>query len=546
METRQAARGLPRARPARQARTAEAVHRLRRRAWERRIGCSRRRTPCAAAASTSCSASSRRTAVPRPRPSSKGSRPCRARASNTAASTVEEMDLDAVLARAPASRGGRRDRPHQRPRIAQQEALPGRARAARRRDQRHLRLQRPASREPQGPRRARHRRGDPRDRAGQLPQAGRPGREPRSRHRGSARAAARRQDLRPDEGRVGAHPFLQGGQPVERCASWRCARSRSGSTCRRGDRQRRRRAARAARLGPRDGLHVVGLAARRDPAAARLAPGRAVSTPIGSSSTSRRPEESPTRIDAEAQRHLIDNIERARELGAEVARLQARDPVPALLDFARTHGVGHIIVGRSHQPWWKRRPRRSTFVHRMRARRRRVRRCTSSPLDRRGGGMTLRTKLLLAQAPLGLALRRCSRTSLAVSYHARSAQRRERSSRTTTAASSPPSAWATTLEALDRAALVYRDRPRRGWPRVGRQHRGASSASSRVQEGNITEAGEREATALLRRRWDDYRGAFAELRSSASPTAPARVLLPRAWRPRFAAVRATHRPHPAI
>ncbi len=61
------------------------------------------------------------------------------------------------------------------------------------------------------------------------------------------------------------------------------------------------------------------------------------------------PREAPTRIDAEAQRHLLANIELARELGAEVIRLQARDPVPALVDFARSHGVGHIVIGRSQQ-----------------------------------------------------------------------------------------------------------------------------------------------------------------------------------------------------
>src|SRR5262249_52342437 len=65
------------------------------------------------------------------------------------------------------------------------------------------------------------------------------------------------------------------------------------------------------------------------------------------------PEEAPNRIDAEAQRHLLDNIERARELGAEVVRLRASDPVTAIIDFARSHGVGTIILGRSHQPWWR-------------------------------------------------------------------------------------------------------------------------------------------------------------------------------------------------
>jgi two-component system sensor histidine kinase KdpD len=66
------------------------------------------------------------------------------------------------------------------------------------------------------------------------------------------------------------------------------------------------------------------------------------------------PREAPDRIDAEAQRHLLDNLERARELGAEVVKLQSEDPIAVLLDFARSHRVKHVIVGRSRDPWWKR------------------------------------------------------------------------------------------------------------------------------------------------------------------------------------------------
>jgi len=51
--------------------------------------------------------------------------------------------------------------------------------------------------------------------------------------------------------------------------------------------------------------------------------------------------------------NLLENFQKARELGAEVVRLQAKDPVPAILDFARSHGVGHIVIGRSHQVWWR-------------------------------------------------------------------------------------------------------------------------------------------------------------------------------------------------
>lgn len=74
------------------------------------------------------------------------------------------------------------------------------------------------------------------------------------------------------------------------------------------------------------------------------------------------PKEAPQRIDAEVQRHLLDNIEKARQLGAEVVRLQAKDPVPALLDFARSHGVAHIIIGRSQQPWWRQLLGQSTML----------------------------------------------------------------------------------------------------------------------------------------------------------------------------------------
>jgi two-component system sensor histidine kinase KdpD len=66
------------------------------------------------------------------------------------------------------------------------------------------------------------------------------------------------------------------------------------------------------------------------------------------------PEEAPTRIDAEIQRRLFATIEKARELGAEVVRLQSKDPVTAAVDFARSHGVGHIMIGRTYKPWWKR------------------------------------------------------------------------------------------------------------------------------------------------------------------------------------------------
>jgi two-component system sensor histidine kinase KdpD len=66
------------------------------------------------------------------------------------------------------------------------------------------------------------------------------------------------------------------------------------------------------------------------------------------------PQEAPERIDSEAQRNLLGNIEKARELGAEVVRLKSDDPAAALLDFACSHRVSDLIVGRTELPWWRR------------------------------------------------------------------------------------------------------------------------------------------------------------------------------------------------
>jgi two-component system sensor histidine kinase KdpD len=64
--------------------------------------------------------------------------------------------------------------------------------------------------------------------------------------------------------------------------------------------------------------------------------------------------EADHRIDATMQRYLLDDEQRARDLGAEVVRLRSGNPVQALLEFGRARGVRHIVVGRSHKPWWRR------------------------------------------------------------------------------------------------------------------------------------------------------------------------------------------------
>jgi two-component system sensor histidine kinase KdpD len=73
------------------------------------------------------------------------------------------------------------------------------------------------------------------------------------------------------------------------------------------------------------------------------------------------PELAPDQIDAETQRLLYDNVRRAEELGAEVVRLKAKDPVPALIEFARGHRVAHLMLGRSRSGRFQRALGRSTM-----------------------------------------------------------------------------------------------------------------------------------------------------------------------------------------
>jgi two-component system sensor histidine kinase KdpD len=66
------------------------------------------------------------------------------------------------------------------------------------------------------------------------------------------------------------------------------------------------------------------------------------------------PEESADRIDATVQRKLVGNIQRAQAMGAEVVKLTAADVADALTTFANDHGVALILVGRSRRSWFHR------------------------------------------------------------------------------------------------------------------------------------------------------------------------------------------------
>jgi len=51
---------------------------------------------------------------------------------------------------------------------------------------------------------------------------------------------------------------------------------------------------------------------------------------------------------------LLNNINLASDLGAETVWLKSDDIVKAMIDFARDKGVSKVIVGRTHQPRWRR------------------------------------------------------------------------------------------------------------------------------------------------------------------------------------------------
>jgi two-component system sensor histidine kinase KdpD len=76
------------------------------------------------------------------------------------------------------------------------------------------------------------------------------------------------------------------------------------------------------------------------------------------------PDESATRIDATVQRKLVDNIQMAQTLGAEVVKLTDTDVAGALCRFAKEKGVTLALVGQSRRSLWHR-LRRGSVIDRL-------------------------------------------------------------------------------------------------------------------------------------------------------------------------------------
>ncbi len=77
--------------------------------------------------------------------------------------------------------------------------------------------------------------------------------------------------------------------------------------------------------------------------------------------------ESATRIDAETQRRLANTLELARQVGATVFTFQSDEVVQTILQFAREHRVGHIVIGPSARKfsWLDRLRGRSTLLEQL-------------------------------------------------------------------------------------------------------------------------------------------------------------------------------------
>ena len=66
------------------------------------------------------------------------------------------------------------------------------------------------------------------------------------------------------------------------------------------------------------------------------------------------PDERADRIETALQRQLVDNIQLAQRMGAEVVKLEGNDVAGAICTFARSHGVSLVLIGQSGRSFWHR------------------------------------------------------------------------------------------------------------------------------------------------------------------------------------------------
>jgi two-component system sensor histidine kinase KdpD len=75
------------------------------------------------------------------------------------------------------------------------------------------------------------------------------------------------------------------------------------------------------------------------------------------------PSEEATVIDAQIQRHLSETLTLAKELGGMVFTYKGEDVADTILRFAKEYRVGHIVIGKPHpRPFWKKCGRNKAVV----------------------------------------------------------------------------------------------------------------------------------------------------------------------------------------
>jgi two-component system, OmpR family, sensor histidine kinase KdpD len=66
------------------------------------------------------------------------------------------------------------------------------------------------------------------------------------------------------------------------------------------------------------------------------------------------PNEDVHRIDAAAQRQLINTMTLTTQMGGTPMQMKGTDVVATIVTFAREYGITHIVMGRTARPWYQR------------------------------------------------------------------------------------------------------------------------------------------------------------------------------------------------
>ncbi|HLY09737.1 MAG TPA: ATP-binding protein [Planctomycetota bacterium] len=129
--------------------------------------------------------------------------------------------------------------------------------------------------------------------------------------------------------------------------------------------------------------------------------------------------------------------------------------------------------------------------------------------------MSLRTKLLLAQSPLAIAMAILG--IIALRSNAELARRTQEILKDNYRSVVAAQRMKESIERMDSGAMFhFSGHPEEGL-RMAREHRARFEESLKIQEGNITEPGEGELTRTLRRLWTEYQEKYARIESSADP-----------------------------